>query len=357
MEVKNVAVAASAAALGVFIGAYCFSEKPREAAKGPSKKKLLSAAAASKWKGRHILEVGSFNRQDLNELFSVADEMDELVKSEGTTSLCQDSVIALLFYEPSTRTRCSFESAMLRMGGKVVVIADAKSQSSVKKGETIQDTICSLQSYADVIAMRHPQIGSAKKAASVASVPILNGGDGAAEHPTQALLDCYTIFTHCGQVDGLTISLVGDLKYGRTVHSLAKILCCFEGITLNYVAPPELSMPDEFMEYVSQFGGVAQNEYHNLEDVLGETDVLYMTRIQRERFQNVEDYEKVKDSFVLDTEHIQIAKPGMKVMHPLPRVNEISTNVDEYEGAIYFDQMRCGMILRMALIASVLGKV
>lgn len=298
----------------------------------------------------------NFTREDLNELFAIADQMDHIVKTRGTIDLCKDLLLTCLFYEPSTRTRCSFQSAMLRLGGKVVVIADAKAQSSVKKGETIQDTIRSLQCYSDVIAMRHPEKGSAAQAASAASVPILNGGDGPGAHPTQALLDAYTIYRHLGEVDGLTISLVGDLKYGRTTHSLAKLLTRFKNVKLNYVSPPSLAMPDYIMEYVSKHDGITQKEFQSLDDVLDTSDVIYMTRVQKERFPDPKDYEKVKNAFVLDLETCQKAKKGVKIMHPLPRITEITTDVDDFEGAIYFDEMRCGMLLRMALIAAVTGK-
>jgi len=339
--------------IGGALAVHYFAQKPKKRITVD----ILSAASKQKWKGRSILSVKDISREDLDELFEVADQMDEIVQKQGTCDLCSDSVLTAIFYEPSTRTRCSFEAAFQRLGGKVVSIADARSQSSVKKGETIEDTIRCLQTYSDVIAMRHPQKGSAKQAASVADVPILNGGDGPGEHPTQALLDCYTIYRHCGEVDGKTITLVGDLKYGRTVHSLAVLLTRFKDVTINCVSPPSLAMPDEFLEFVGKFPGITIKEYTTLDTVLPSSDVVYMTRIQKERFPSVEDYEKVNGYFILCKKTIDDhGKKGMKIMHPLPRVNEIATDVDDLEEAVYFDEMRCGMLIRMALFCCVLGK-
>ncbi len=307
------------------------------------------------WYGKDILSVKQFDRSDLGYIFGVAHEMRGMVERVGTFDLLKGKILASLFYEPSTRTSSSFTAAMERLGGSVIPINEVK-YSSVSKGESLADTVRTLECYADVIVLRHPEVGSAALAAKYARKPIINAGDGVGEHPTQALLDLFTIFEELGVgvVDGFTITMLGDLKYGRTVHSLARLLSLYN-IKLNYVSPDALRMPKEVMEEVAA-KGIPQKEFSRLEDVLPETDVLYVTRVQKERFENPEEYEKVKDAFVVNAEIMKMAKEEMIVMHPLPRVNEISMDFDDDPRAAYFRQMEYGLYVRMALLAIVLGK-
>ncbi len=307
------------------------------------------------WYGKDILSVKQFSRADLEYIFGVAHEMRGMVERVGTFDLLKGKILANLFYEPSTRTASSFMAAMQRLGGSVVPINEVK-YSSVSKGESLPDTIRTLECYTDVIVLRHPEVGSAAIAAEAASKPVLNAGDGVGEHPTQALLDLFTIFEElgAGQVDGLTVTMLGDLKYGRTVHSLARLLTLFD-VKLNYVSPEILRMPKDVMDEVDA-KGISQAEYNSLEEVLPETDVLYVTRVQKERFENPADYEKVAGSFVINPEIMKAAKDEMIVMHPLPRIGEISTDFDTDPRAAYFTQMEYGLYVRMALLAMVLGK-
>ncbi|MBL8101690.1 MAG: aspartate carbamoyltransferase [Anaerolineales bacterium] len=307
------------------------------------------------WYGKDIISVKQFSRADLEYVFGVAHEMRGMVERVGTFDLLKGKILANLFYEPSTRTSSSFTAAMERLGGSVIPINEVK-YSSVSKGESLPDTIRTLECYADVIVLRHPETGSASIAAKAARKPIINAGDGVGEHPTQALLDTFTIFEElgAGQVDGMTVTMLGDLKYGRTVHSLARLLSLFN-VKLNYVSPDILKMPKEVMNEVGE-KGIPQAEFGKLEDVLPETDVLYVTRVQKERFEDPADYEKVKNSFVVDTEIMKAAKKEMIVMHPLPRVTEISMDFDDDPRAAYFRQMEYGLYVRMALLAMVLGK-
>jgi aspartate carbamoyltransferase catalytic subunit len=268
--------------------------------------------------------------------------------------LLRGYVMAALFFEPSTRTRLSFETAMHRLGGGVVGFASADS-SSVSKGETLADTIRTVDQYVDVIAMRHPVIGSAKEAAAVADAPVLNGGDGAGQHPTQALLDLLTIRAECGGVDGRTIVLCGDLKNGRTVHAGVELYKHY-GCKLVFVAPDKLRMPAEITARLREHGVVVE-ETPDLRAALKSADVLYMTRIQKERFADAIEYEHLKDSYVLTREMIETINPRVTVMHPLPRVNEITADVDGLPGAAYFREVRNGVYIRMALIALVTGVV
>jgi carbamoyl-phosphate synthase/aspartate carbamoyltransferase/dihydroorotase len=309
---------------------------------------------ASPWRGRHVLSVKQFDRQDLDHIFTVAHEMRDMVARQGGSDLLKGRILANMFYEPSTRTSCSFMAAMQRLGGQVIPINEAKT-SSVAKGETIGDTAATLGCYADVIVIRNPEVGSAALAAEHAGKPVLNAGDGAGEHPTQALLDTFTIREELGRLDDLNVTLLGDLKYGRTVHSLARLLTRFSGIKLNYVSPPILRMPKEVVDEVSA-AGVTQTEHETLDEVLPDTDVLYVTRIQRERFEDPAQYEEVKDAFVITPETLARAKQKMALMHPLPRVNEIAVECDDDPRAAYFRQMEYGMYVRMALLALVLGK-
>jgi len=306
------------------------------------------------WYGKDILSVKQFNHADLAYVFGVAHEMRGMVERLGTFDLLKGKILANLFYEPSTRTSSSFTAAMERLGGSVIPISEVK-YSSVSKGESLPDTIRTLECYADVIVLRHPETGSAALAAKYARKPIINAGDGVGEHPTQALLDAFTIMEELGRLDNLTVTMLGDLKYGRTVHSLARLLSNFSGIKLNYVSPQILRMPTEVMDEVGE-KGVAQEEFDELEKVLPETDVLYVTRVQKERFEDQAVYESVKGAFVIDPDVMKAAKQDMIVMHPLPRVGEISVDFDDDPRAAYFRQMEYGLYVRMALLAMVLGK-
>jgi len=307
----------------------------------------------AEWYGKDIVSVKQFKREDLEYVFGVAHEMRGMVERVGTFDLLKGKILANLFYEPSTRTSSSFTAAMERLGGSVIPINEVK-YSSVTKGETLTDTVRTLECYADVIVLRHPETGSAAIAAKAMKKPLINAGDGAGEHPTQALLDAFTIREELKQFDGLTVTMLGDLKYGRTVHSLARLLSLFN-VKLNYVSPDILKMPKEVMDEVSE-KGISQNEFSSLEKVLPETDVLYVTRVQKERFENADDYEKVKGAYVIDPAIMQAAKQKMIVMHPLPRVTEISMDFDDDPRAAYFRQMEYGLYVRMALLAMVLGK-
>lgn len=294
---------------------------------------------------RHILSVDQFSRADIETLFKRAQQYKKHVKAAGGVDDLKGNVSANLFYEPSTRTSSSFAAAMYRLGGNVISINDVH-YSSVSKGETLEDTVRTLEQYADVIVLRHPEIGAAKRAAAVAGVPIINAGDGIGEHPTQALLDLFTIFEEQGKVDGLKIAMVGDLKNGRTVHSLAKLLALYN-VELHAVAPQELAFPPEY-------GSVLPHT--SLDEVLSEVDVLYVTRVQKERFDSLEEYEKVQGSYVIDAAMANRMKKSASIMHPLPRVGEIHFDVDSNPRAAYFRQMRNGLYIRMALLDSVLSK-
>jgi aspartate carbamoyltransferase len=290
------------------------------------------------WYGKDILSVKQFSRSDLEYIFAVAHEMHLMVDHVGTFDLLKGKILANLFYEPSTRTSSSFTSAMERLGGSVIPINEVR-YSSVAKGESLPDTVRTLECYADVIVLRHPETGSAALAAQYARKPIINAGDGIGEHPTQALLDSFTIRE--------------DLKYGRTVHSLARLLSLYN-VRLNYVSPEILRMPAEIIDELPRT--MSQKEYGTLEEILPETDVLYVTRVQKERFASEEEYESVKGSYVISPETMKIAKENMIVMHPLPRIGEISMEFDSDPRAAYFRQMEYGLYVRMALLAMVLGK-
>lgn len=303
---------------------------------------------------RDILSVKQFSRDDLEYIFNIAHEMSEMVRRVGTFDLLKGKILANLFYEPSTRTSASFTAAMERLGGSVIPINEVR-YSSVSKGESLPDTVRTLECYADVIVLRHPEIGSVAKAAKYTKKPIINAGDGVGEHPTQALLDLFTIQEEMGRVDGLTITLLGDLKYGRTVHSLARLLTLYD-VKLNYVGPKILAMPEDILAEVEE-KNIPQKYFNSLEPILPETDVLYVTRVQKERFDDLAQYDAVKDEFVITTEVMRKAKDDMIVMHPLPRVSEISMDFDSDPRAAYFRQVEYGLYVRMALLAIVLGKV
>jgi aspartate carbamoyltransferase catalytic subunit len=302
---------------------------------------------------KDILSVKQFTRKDLDYIFAVAHEMAEMVRRVGTFDLLKGKILANLFYEPSTRTSASFTSAMERLGGSVIPINEVR-YSSVSKGESLPDTVRTLERYADVIVLRHPEVGSVALAAKYTEKPIINAGDGIGEHPTQALLDLFTILEEMGKVDGLTITMLGDLKYGRTVHSLARLLTLYD-VKLNYVSPAILPMPEEVIAEVRE-KGIQQQAYNTLDLALPESDVLYVTRVQKERFEDLAQYEKVKNEFVITPEVMKAAKEEMILMHPLPRVGEISMDLDSDPRAAYFRQVGYGLYVRMALLAIVLGK-
>ncbi len=305
------------------------------------------------WYGKDIISVKQFNREDLEYIFAVAHEMRIMVERVGTFDLLKGKILANLFYEPSTRTSSSFTSAMERLGGSVIPINEVK-YSSVSKGESLPDTVRTLECYADVIVLRHPEVGSAAIAAKAARKPVINAGDGIGEHPTQALLDAFTIREELGHLDGLTVSLLGDLKHGRTVHSLARLLSLYS-VRLNYISPEVLRMPPELIEEL-EAKDIQQSEHATLDEPLPGTDVLYVTRVQKERFTDEAAYESVRGAYVIDPSVMQAAKQRMIVMHPLPRVGEIAPEFDDDPRAAYFRQMEYGLYIRMALLAMVLGK-
>lgn len=302
-------------------------------------------------KGRNLIEPMDFSLNELEEIFILA---DDIIKNPWRYSkLCEGKLLATLFYEPSTRTRFSFEAAMLRLGGSIIGFSEPNS-SSVAKGESISDTIRTVACYADIAVMRHPKEGSALVAASNSEIPVINAGDGGHQHPTQTLTDLLTIRSIKGNLSNLTIGCCGDLKFGRTVHSLIKALSRYENNKFVLISPQELKVPDYIIRLLEE-KNVEFVQVEKMEDVIGELDILYMTRVQRERFFNEEDYVRLKDSYILDVEKMNMAKEDMIVLHPLPRVNEISYDVDNDERAVYFKQAKYGMFVRMALIAKLLG--
>lgn len=312
------------------------------------------ASIRSSLYGQDILSVDQFDRETLNFVFSRAHEMREMVERLGASDLLHGNILTCLFYEPSTRTSASFIAAMERLGGSVIPITQGVQYSSVSKGESLPDTIRTLEQYSDVIVLRHPEIGSAKVAADYASVPVINAGDGAGEHPTQALLDLFTIQEELGAIDGLQIAMVGDLRFGRTVHSLTKLLMQYD-VSLRFVSPDILRLPLTLMNQIRDLG-VNARESHDVSDVIETADVLYVTRIQKERFTDMAQYDEVKDLYEITPDLMQRAKERMVVMHPLPRVGEIHYAVDTDPRAAYFRQVKNGMYVRMALLAAVLGK-
>lgn len=309
-----------------------------------------------------IISSTQFNRNDLEYIMDVAIDIEN--NSEKYQDLLKGKILATLFFEPSTRTRLSFESAMLRLGGNVIGFS-SEEVSSVKKGETIADTIRTVSSYCDVIAMRHSKDGSAALASKFTKKPIINAGSGSGEHPTQALLDLLTIRTEFGKIDGLNIGLIGDLKYGRTVHSLSILLSNYD-VNLYLISPDSLKMQFRVMDYIQRKGLDGSNSPENLVMKIKETkrfrqtlpllDVIYMTRIQKERFPDLEEYERVKDAFELKASDLELLKANAKIMHPLPRVTEIKPDVDDSPHAIYFKQTYYGLMMRKALLALILGK-
>jgi len=304
-------------------------------------------------KGKHILHGNQFTPKEIETIIRVASEFEKEIKHKSSISLLKGKILATLFFEPSTRTRLSFEVAIQRLGGGVIGMGSVES-SSVAKGETLSDTVRTVSQYADVIVLRHPRIGAAKEAAEVSAVPVINAGDGAGQHPTQALLDLYTIRKEVGKLKGLTISLVGDLKYGRTVHALVELLSHYQ-TRLFFVSPPLLRMPEEITSNLKA-KGLEVVETEDLMEAASRSDLIYMTRIQKERFSDLSEYEKVKGSFIIDQDFLSQLKKKVVLLHPLPRVDEIHPEVDTYPGAAYFRQVRNGIFVRMALLAMILGK-
>jgi aspartate carbamoyltransferase catalytic subunit len=297
----------------------------------------------------HVIGARQFTRTELESLFQLADRMERIARTGGSR-LLEGRVMASLFFEPSTRTRLSFESAMCRLGGQVISTENASQFSSTIKGETLEDTIRIVSGYADVIVLRHYEEGAAVRATRVASVPVINAGDGPGEHPTQALLDLYTVSKELGRVDGIRIAMVGDLTYGRTVHSLAYLLAEFDGIEIDFVAPEVTAIPESVKAYLTQ-RGVRFRETQELDNVVADVDVLYQTRIQKERFSSADDYHSVYGKYIVDKSVADRMKPGAIIMHPLPRAGELSPEVDNDKRAAYFRQAVNGMYIRMALLS------
>lgn len=301
---------------------------------------------------KHLIDPMDFSIEELDEIFCLAQDIMKCPKKYS--KICDGKILATLFYEPSTRTRFSFEAAMMRLGGKVLGFSEPNS-SSASKGESLADTIKMVSIYSDIIAMRHPLEGSARVATQFSSVPIINAGDGGHQHPTQTLADLLTITCLKGKLTGHTIGICGDLRYGRTVHSLIKAMSRYEGTKFILISPKELRIPAYIRDEFIQKKNIEFKEVERLDDVIEELDILYMTRIQKERFFNEEEYLRLKDSYILDGEKMKSAKDDMIVMHPLPRVNEIAMEVDNDKRASYFKEAECGMYVRMALMCKLLG--
>ena len=304
-------------------------------------------------KGRHLIEPGDLTVSEIDEIISLAEQMN--VDPISFQDVCRGKILATLFFEPSTRTRLSFEAAMLHLGGTVEGFADA-SVTSGTKGETLADTIRVVSSYVDCIAMRNPKEGAALLASKYSPVPIINAGDGGHSHPTQTLTDLVTIRRLLGDYQGITIGFCGDLKFGRTVHSLTQAMSRYKGNKFVFISPKELCMPEYMIKQLEE-NNINFETAEHLEDVIGNLDVLYMTRVQKERFFNEQDYLRLKDSYILNKEKMKKAKNHMIVLHPLPRVNEIAPEVDDDPRAAYFKQVKFGMYARMALIAKVTGSL
>ncbi|MCD8149520.1 MAG: aspartate carbamoyltransferase [Clostridiales bacterium] len=300
---------------------------------------------------RHLISPLDFSVEELDRLLRLANDIEQ--HPEKYAHACEGKILATCFYEPSTRTRLSFESAMLHLGGKVLGFSDA-ANSSASKGESVSDTIRVISEYADICAMRHPKEGAPLVASEKATIPVINAGDGGHQHPTQTLTDLLTIYSLKGRLDHLTIGLCGDLKFGRTVHSLIHALIRYPGIRFELISPEELRVPSNLHDEVLVRNNIPFREVVKLEDALPALDILYMTRVQRERFFNEEDYIRMKDFYILNKEKMELAPKDMLVLHPLPRVNEISVEVDDDPRAVYFKQARYGVYVRMALILTLL---
>ncbi len=303
-------------------------------------------------KGRSLLEPGDFSQEELKEIFQLAGQIID--NPAAYAHACDGKLLATLFYEPSTRTRFSFEAAMLRLGGQVIGFSESGS-SSVAKGESIADTVRTIACYADIAAMRHPKEGAPRIGSFAADIPVINAGDGGHQHPTQTLTDLLTILRTKGRFDNLTVGFCGDLKFGRTVHSLLKAMSAYKNVRFILISPEELVIPDYIRKEILMKNKIEFHEVRRLEEVIDGLDILYMTRVQKERFFNEEDYVRLKDSYILDEEKMALAKDDMIVLHPLPRVNEIAPEVDKDPRAMYFHQAKFGMFVRMALIMKLLG--
>lgn len=301
---------------------------------------------------RHLISPLDLSIEELDEILSLGQAI--MQNPEKYFHVCDGKKLATLFYEPSTRTRLSFESAMLNLGGKVLGFSSADS-SSASKGESVADTIRVISSFADICAMRHPKEGAPTVASMYSKIPVINAGDGGHNHPTQTLTDLLTIKSIKGRLDNMTIGMCGDLKFGRTVHSLINAMVRYENVRFILISPNELKIPDYLRQEVLDAKNIEYIETNELEKYMPELDILYMTRVQRERFFNEEDYIRLKDSFILDREKMKLARDDMYVLHPLPRVNEISTDVDDDPRAVYFEQVHYGVYARMALIITLLG--
>jgi len=300
-------------------------------------------------KNKSLVSINDYSKEDILHILDLAEGFE----TNPRQKILSNHVIASLFFEPSTRTRLSFESAINQLGGRVIGFSDAGS-SSVKKGESLRDTIQTVSLYSDLIVMRHPLEGSARFASEVSDTPIINAGDGANQHPTQCLLDLYSIRKTQGSLDNLDIAFVGDLKYGRTVHSLVIALTMFKNVTFHLVSPVELKLPRSIKNFILD-AGLTYKQYDDIAQIIDDVDVLYMTRIQRERFADSVEYERVKNSYILDNAMLKNSKDNLRILHPLPRVNEISEDVDNNEKAYYFQQAENGVYVRQALLASILG--
>jgi aspartate carbamoyltransferase catalytic subunit len=304
-------------------------------------------------KGKDILHGSQFTKKEIDAIIERASYFEKELKKRGTIPLLKGKILATLFYEPSTRTRLSFETAMQRLGGGVISMGSVES-SSVAKGEILSDTVRTVSQYADIVVIRHPKIGSAKEAADAADIPVINAGDGAGQHPTQAMLDLYTIRKELGKLKNLTIALAGDLKNGRTVHALIEVLSHY-GMSFWFVSPSLLKMPEEITSRMKE-KGCEVIETEDLAMAASKSDLVYMTRIQKERFADLSEYEKVKGSYIIDRPFLDHLQKRITILHPLPRIDEIHPAVDDYQGAAYFRQVRNGVYVRMALLAMVLGK-
>lgn len=300
---------------------------------------------------RHLIDIIDLSVEEIDELIATAEDI--IANPAKYAEVCHGKKLATLFFEPSTRTRLSFEAAMLDLGGRTLGFSDA-STSSASKGETVGDTVQVVSGYADIIAMRHPKEGAPYAATQVSSIPVINAGDGGHNHPTQTLTDLLTIHREFGHLDNLTIGFCGDLKFGRTVHSLVTALCRYENIKFIFISPPELKIPDYLKENVLDAQGKDYVEVESMEDAMPQLDILYMTRVQKERFFNEADYLRLRDTYILDPEKLAAAKSEMRVLHPLPRVNEITVDVDKDPRACYFRQAANGKFVRMALIMKLL---
>ena len=301
---------------------------------------------------RHLIDPLDFSKEEVEQLLDLADRI--IADPTAYQEVCAHKKLATLFYEPSTRTRLSFEAAMLNLGGSVLGFASADS-SSASKGESVADTIRVISGYADIAAMRHPKEGAPLRASRYSGIPVINAGDGGHQHPTQTLTDLLTIRRRKGRLDHLTIGLCGDLKFGRTVHSLIKSLARYEDIRFILISPEELRVPDYIINDVLVAKNIPYTEVRSLEDAMPQLDILYMTRVQRERFFNEEDYVRLKNSYILTEEKMKLGRPDLAVLHPLPRVNEIAVSVDNDPRAAYFEQAHNGVYVRMALIMTLLG--